>query len=931
MSEQRTKKLKKFIFSGNSVQYPAEKAEFKSAKSLEWQLIGAVLRGEPIHWIDGFLVFETWRTGKQKRDYPALFRTVTSKANKQFKKLGINGLKMGHPPGKLDYWILLPGGNTPVDSNIFDAIQVGLESRKAFQKNDFSLGWELILRSYHTWPDAATITRSLVYAHALPDKGHECYNSLPKIRDLIVDSKQEIVSALAKVIALALEEKQGLNEEIVQVAVDRWGDLLFDLDTVLKLLEGEFKEITLKKTYVEEFISLANNYSNYLKDSSSKSSSLVELDLYNKESSQLMTKIIGCDFVRQAVEAAKDYFESINYLRAYANRIDESLERVISDFIFEFNFPVSRGFNLFPVFSRYLQNYVKKDSIGAGISNIFECDDENESKKSKIVSLLQNVSDIHGLGNQINTLFEQKEYVRLPSETLDSIRSELEDVKDINSQILTKISTIQFAEPLITENVLLEKRLEEIAKSSLLMKVSPTLSDAKRLAMMGNWEDARFLYEEVLQYIKITHPINGDLVPDNAGLKVEAWIRFAIGIMYLLGNENENAKKQLEQACSLNPKDYVARYFMACALTYLGKYNDAIEAYDKAIPKLPDLYKDHLYEVYCNKGFAFEGLNELNRASECFQQAVKLKSDFCLAWQHLSLSLLKLKQYEPALNSITKAIKLNPSQSSSWLLKGISCYILGEYKNSYHAFEKVQELERTSPTGVDVSRFLGKLSLILKKHKHAKIYLEKAIKGTSGDSDIWTDYAIALNFSGEYKASIEATSKALELNDGVYRSWFIKGCSEMQLSREEVAINSWEKAYYLRDKDDGDFLMHYGSLLADSGKLKEAAVVLKQATNVEPDKWKELWDILGMVFLKMGKYQQSLDACNKALSIDPSYREALIDKTRALLGLESFYEGFIVSKQAIKNNPKRLDGYKYALAHLLAIGIVKFSRLFKWN
>jgi hypothetical protein len=80
-------------FRGGFIYWPDEDTKHGSAKCLEWQLIEAALRLEPVPWMDGFVVLASWHEKEQRiKDYIEMFRSIWNRANGKLDSLGVKGL-----------------------------------------------------------------------------------------------------------------------------------------------------------------------------------------------------------------------------------------------------------------------------------------------------------------------------------------------------------------------------------------------------------------------------------------------------------------------------------------------------------------------------------------------------------------------------------------------------------------------------------------------------------------------------------------------------------------------------------------------------------------------------------------------------------------------------------------------------------------------
>ncbi|MEM2088958.1 MAG: tetratricopeptide repeat protein [Thermoproteota archaeon] len=151
-------------------------------------------------------------------------------------------------------------------------------------------------------------------------------------------------------------------------------------------------------------------------------------------------------------------------------------------------------------------------------------------------------------------------------------------------------------------------------------------------------------------------------------------------------------------------------------LIHLGKYEEAINEFDKAVrlnPKNPDYHN--------NKGLALLNLRRYKEAEKEFTKAVRLN------WRNPSYrfnkgqALLELKKYGEAINEFNRAVELDPNNPDYYYYKGLALLKLTKYWESKKEFDKATEL---NPNNLDYQSCRVKATLMT---------LEKAInKGITG-------------------------------------------------------------------------------------------------------------------------------------------------------------------------------------------------------
>jgi len=125
---------------------------------------------------------------------------------------------------------------------------------------------------------------------------------------------------------------------------------------------------------------------------------------------------------------------------------------------------------------------------------------------------------------------------------------------------------------------------------------------------------------------------------------------------------SEDLKKKLDEygkkielleafGMPLKPEDY---FNHGIDLYYKGKYELALEAFNKAIKLKPDYA-----EAWVDKGAALGELGRIDEALKAFNKAIELNPNFAEAWYNRACIYALMKDKQNALTDLSKAIKLN--------------------------------------------------------------------------------------------------------------------------------------------------------------------------------------------------------------------------------------------------------------------------------
>jgi len=100
------------------------------------------------------------------------------------------------------------------------------------------------------------------------------------------------------------------------------------------------------------------------------------------------------------------------------------------------------------------------------------------------------------------------------------------------------------------------------------------------------------------------------------------------------------------------------------ALGELGRYEEEIKSYDKALEINPD---EHL--AWYNRGIALEELGRYEEAIKSHDKALEINPDDDNSWNSRGLALAKLRRYEEAIKCYDKALEINPDDDYAWYNK----------------------------------------------------------------------------------------------------------------------------------------------------------------------------------------------------------------------------------------------------------------------
>ena len=359
-----------------------------------------------------------------------------------------------------------------------------------------------------------------------------------------------------------------------------------------------------------------------------------------------------------------------------------------------------------------------------------------------------------------------------------------------------------------------------------------------------------------------------------------------------------------------------------------GKYDEAIEAYDRAIK----LNSSHT-AAWRQKGNALYNLSKFDESLLCYEKAISIDPTDAENWYNKGISLIHLGRHKEAVRAFGKATKIDPVFADAWANEGLSFFYLGKYEES---IDDCDQALRIDPANV-LARIVKGYSLAsLGRYDEATKSLDIAIKLDPKLSSLSWYYQGLNNLAeGKYEESIPYFDNAVETDPNLELAWSDRGIALAMLERYDEALKSFERAIKVNPKYAAAW-NNIGHLFYIMGDYNESIKYFDEAINIDPeqiDAWifkglalEELerynesiqsidWGILlnpknemawngkGLVLCKLGRYNESIRAFDRALKINPDYASAWNNKGIALAELGKYEDALECYDKAIEIDP----------------------------
>ena len=326
-----------------------------------------------------------------------------------------------------------------------------------------------------------------------------------------------------------------------------------------------------------------------------------------------------------------------------------------------------------------------------------------------------------------------------------------------------------------------------------------------------------------------------------------------------------------------------------------NRLEDAIASYDKALELKPTYAWAHN-----GKGIVLDKIGELDSALDAFKEATTLKPNEIWHWYNQADTLFKMGLHHDAIVAMKAGLDIDPTHAPSWAKLG---QIQRQLRNYADAVEAYRETVKYDPeyawawNGYGLAlRALGRaeealecfrtaanlqpddvwhwynMTEILVETKRYEEALEPAINSTEASADhvfSWAKLGQVLRYNGQYAEALEAYNRALVLAPTYAWAYNGRGIVLEHLERYDEALDDYQKAAEISPMDTWS-RYNLGNLLVNMEQYENALEMLQQVITLNPRHVRSRARI-GSLLIKMERYVEALEALDDALQIDPGY------------------------------------------------------------
>ena len=352
-------------------------------------------------------------------------------------------------------------------------------------------------------------------------------------------------------------------------------------------------------------------------------------------------------------------------------------------------------------------------------------------------------------------------------------------------------------EPLTANSTGLEEKQPKHSNILDSLKLDQAINLAKKRVQEGATEEAKRIFQDILT----KSPKNkraGDglkaLASRSAGdaSKIQDPPRGQLQALINLYSQSQlqEALKEAESLIQSFPQSAILFNVQGAVFKDLGRLDQSIEAYNKALATKPDYA-----EAYNNMGNTFKEQGKLEEAIEAYNKAIIIKPDNTDAYNNMGNAMKEQGKLEEAIGAYNKALDIKPDNANAYYNMGRSLQELGKLEEAIEAYNKSLAIK---PDNADAYYNMGNALKEQDKLEEATEAYNKALAIKPNDADADYNMGVTLQGQGKLEEAIEAYNRALAIKPDYADAYNNMGNTLQDQGKLEEAIEAYHKALAIK-------------------------------------------------------------------------------------------------------------------------------------
>jgi tetratricopeptide (TPR) repeat protein/S1-C subfamily serine protease len=318
--------------------------------------------------------------------------------------------------------------------------------------------------------------------------------------------------------------------------------------------------------------------------------------------------------------------------------------------------------------------------------------------------------------------------------------------------------------------------------------------------------------------------VRNNISPPQNDTDANRWIEYG-NQLHRLG-KYADAVKAFDRAIAIEPRSVLAHYGKSLALFASGKYPQASKAIAMTIDNVPVARRSQYYYLWKYQSIIYRELNQYDLALKSVETAISLESKDSIVLNIKAVLLIDKKRYPESIDLSTKSIAMYPS-FYAYGNRGLAKYQSGDKSGAIVDYNRVIDINPNDHLAyynrgmakADLGNDRGAIddyTISINISKYSLAYINRAllrakagdINGALADDTIaiknnslcaicYYNRGILKSSSGDDKGALLDYSAALKIDSNQVNAYVNRGSTNYVLGNKTGAIADWTKAAQL--------------------------------------------------------------------------------------------------------------------------------------
>ena len=323
------------------------------------------------------------------------------------------------------------------------------------------------------------------------------------------------------------------------------------------------------------------------------------------------------------------------------------------------------------------------------------------------------------------------------------------------------------------------------------------------------------------------------------------------------------------------PQDQLQHLIDLCSQ---GQLPDALKQANELIAKFPGSVVLH---NIC--GTILTRLQQYDLAINSFQKALKIQPKYVDAYNNLGILFKDQRDLESATECYRNALEIKPDHAEAHYNLGAVSEIQNDLEGAIRSYQKALEIK---PDLVYVYKHLGLVLQKVGKFKEAAQIYKRSIALNSGDFLAYNSLGVTENILGKLREAESSFRQAILIN-----SDYAEARYNLALTLQNIGEYDEAEVVYKRviasNPDHAEAHNNLGVVQEHTGKPEKSMASYKQAIALKPD-YADAYNNLEVIRQERNEVENSEKAYNKAILLNNSFQSARINRGKLLFGQKYF-------------------------------------------